>query len=94
MSETVTAPATIVIPKTLDSLLSPQFILLNEAMLLVGIVAGAVIWRGDASQINLVLGAVIGYGSAVMQFYFGSSRSSQAKDDVIASKVPAPEVKP
>lgn len=85
MSETTT-PATAAQAAN-DSLVNPQFILAAVTM---GIVAGtvaAVLIHGDDGNIKLVLGFVFGLGSGVGGFYFGSSKSSQAKDAVLASQV-------
>ncbi len=73
-----------------ESLLSPQFLLGAGILAIVAAVSAAVIYRGDAAQINLVLGAVFGLGSMASGFFFGSSKSSQGKDAVIAAKMAAP----
>jgi hypothetical protein len=71
-----------------DSLLSPQSIV---AIIILIIVAGTVLgvfWRGDAAIMNSIAGLVVGSGiGAVTGFYFGSSRSSQVKDVLLAQKV-------
>ena len=91
MSETTTTTPATVAQAANDSLVNPQFILAAVTM---GIVAGtvaAVLIHGDDGNIKLVLGFVFGLGSGVGGFYFGSSKSSQAKDAVLASQVvPAP----
>jgi hypothetical protein len=90
MSATTTPTAAVVAQEANDSLLSPQFILAGITM---GIVAGtvaAVLLHGDDGNIKLVLGFVFGLGSGVGGFYFGSSKSSQAKDAVLASQVTVP----
>lgn len=47
----------------------------------------------NASAVNLVLGTVLGWGGAAMTFYFGSSKSSAAKDATIAN-LTAPDKQP
>jgi uncharacterized membrane protein YfcA len=94
MSETVTSAvpsAAIVAQQSNDSLLSPQFILAGFTMAIVAGTVSAVLMHGDDGNIKLVLGFVFGMGSGVGAFYFGSSKSSQAKDAVLAEKItPAP----
>ena len=93
MSETTTTTPATAAQAANDSLVNPQFILAAVTM---GIVAGtvaAVLIHGDDGNIKLVLGFVFGLGSGVGGFYFGSSKSSQAKDAVLASQV-VPQVIP
>ncbi|HXJ61912.1 MAG TPA: hypothetical protein VNU68_35180 [Verrucomicrobiae bacterium] len=85
MSGTTPTPA-IVAASTNDSLISPQFILAGVTMAIVAGTVGAVLLHGDDGNIKLVLGFVFGLGSGVGGFYFGSSKSSQAKDAVIAAQ--------
>ena len=73
-----------------DSLLSPQFILAVATMAIVAGTVVAVLLHGDDGNIKLVLGFVFGMGSGVGAFYFGSSKSSQAKDAVLAGQVAPP----
>lgn len=87
MSETVTTttPAPTA-ATTNDSLTAPQFILGAVIMAIVGGTVAAVFAHGDDGNIKLVLGFVFGLGSSVGMFYFGSSKSSQTKDAVIAAQ--------
>lgn len=39
----------------------------------------------NASALNIVLGALIGWMTSTYQFYYGSTKTSQTKDDTIAS---------
>ena len=84
-------PAPVPPAVNVDSLRSPQFIIAIAFIAIVAGVLASVTYRGDAAQINLVLGFVFGVGTTVGGFYFGSSRSSQSKDATIAAHtVPAP----
>jgi hypothetical protein len=77
-----TAPATPV--SATNSLANPTFIMAIISMIVVASTAAVVLWRGDDGNIKLVLGFVLGsMGGPVIQFYFGSSKSSQAKDEKI-----------
>ena len=93
MSQTVPPPSTPPDPTPIppavnvDSLRSPQFIIAIAFIAIVAGVLASVTYRGDAAQINLVLGFVFGVGTTVGGFYFGSSRSSQSKDATIAAQV-------
>lgn len=89
MSGTTTPPATpaAAAQEASDSLLTPQFILAGVTMAIVAGTVGAVLLHGDDGNIKLVLGFVFGLGSGVGGFYFGSSKSSQAKDAVLAAQV-------
>lgn len=83
MSETTTTPVT----QSVDTLWSPQTVV---ALCFTAIVASAlfgVFWRGDVPTIQLVIGLVMGYGSAITGFYFGSSKGSQNKDAALAASV-------
>lgn len=73
-----------------DSLLSPQFILAGATMAIVAGTVAAVLLHGDDGNIKLVLGFIFGMGSGVGSFYFGSSKSSQTKDAVIAATIVTP----
>ena len=67
-------------PAKSGGLITPQFILGGVVSLMVWAVSAAVIWRGDAAQINLVLGAVFGFGGMVFGHYFGSSNANTPKE--------------
>jgi hypothetical protein len=88
VSETIT-PA-IAVQQANDSLINPQFILAAATMLIVAGTVAAVVWHGDDGNVKLVLGFVFGMGSGVGAFYFGSSKSSQSKDAVLAAQVSQP----
>lgn len=69
-------------PAPSESLKSPQFIVAMIAMLIAAGVIGRVLWSGDAQNINLIIGiAVGGMMMSVVNFYVGSSQSSQKKDE-------------
>lgn len=70
-----------------DSLMSPQFLLAIGYTVVTAIAVIWVFWQGDDGNIKLVLGFVFGsFASPVSQFFFGSSKSSQAKDATIAAQ--------
>lgn len=73
-----------------DSLMSPQVLLGTYGLTIMAAVSAAVVYRGDAAQINLVLGAVFALGGVISNFFFGSSKSSQTKDATIAQLSGAP----
>lgn len=91
MSETITQAPITTVQQANDSLINPQFILAAVTMLIVAGTVAAVVWHGDDGNVKLVLGFVFGMGSGVGAFYFGSSKSSQSKDAVLASQV-APQI--
>ena len=41
--------------------------------------------QANASALNIVLGALIGWMGSTYQFYYGSTKTSQVKDDAIAN---------
>lgn len=100
MSATLTPPApaapaagptpTVSSPQEIanDSLKSPQFILACVTYAIVACTVGAILYHGDDGNIKLVLGFVFGLGSGAGGFYFGSSKSSQAKDATLAAQLP------
>ncbi len=92
MSETTTTalPAAVTAQEHNDSLINPQFILAAVTMAIVAGTVAAVLLHGDDGNIKLVLGFVFGLGSGVGGFYFGSSKSSQNKDAVLAAQVTPP----
>ena len=63
-----------------DDWRSTQSLVAFMAMLIVAGSVAAVFWHGDAQLIGQTVGGVLAIGSAVVGFYFGSSRGSQAKD--------------
>lgn len=90
MSQTISQPPVVAAQQANDSLTSPQFILASITMAIVAGTVAAVLFHGDDGNIKLVLGFVFGLGSGVGGFYFGSSKSSQAKDAVLAAQVAPP----
>ena len=58
-------------------------------LVLVAAALGYAVVRGPApssATVALIIGGVIGYGATVVQWYFGSSRSSAAKDATIRAQ--------
>jgi len=49
----------------------------------------AAIMLHNDSMLNIVAGAIVANAGAVVQFWVGSSHSSQTKDETIASQLPA-----
>lgn len=41
--------------------------------------------EGNAAPMNIVLGAVLGWVGSAYAFFYGSTKTSQTKDDTIAS---------
>jgi hypothetical protein len=65
-----------------EPILTAQTIIAMAGILMVAGTIIAVFLKGDAATQQLVVGFVMGtFGSSVFQFYFGSSRGSQRKDD-------------
>jgi len=65
----------------------PGWVRVGLAFALVGLLAATLILsfiQDDAGTRNLVVGAILGYVAAVVQYFFGSSDSSRKKDDTIA----------
>ncbi len=58
-----------------------MFVLMSAAL------AVTVFVHDDANR-NLVIGTIIGQFVTVIQFYVGSSSSSQKKDEIIAQSLP------
>lgn len=76
-----------------NSLLNPTFIMALLSMFIVAATVGVVLWKGDDGNTKLVLGFVLGsMGGGVVSFYFGSSKSSQAKDEAMIKVPPATPV--
>lgn len=48
-------------------------------------VAGVFLW-GTPETRSQTIGGVLGFGGAIIGFYFGASRGSQKKDEVIAAQ--------
>lgn len=70
-----------------DSLTAQQFIMGMYAMTIVAMTVGAVFWRGNDSAINVALGFVFGsMGAGVIGFFFGSSKGSQSKDNILVAQ--------
>lgn len=87
MSDTQTpSPAPVVPVSATNSLLNPTFIMAIVSMLIVAVTVAVVLWKGDDGDTKLVLGFVLGsMGAGVVSFYFGSSKSSQAKDEALVT---------
>ena len=83
MSDT---PATKTSPPS-DSLRSPQFILAMYAMTIVAGTVVGIFLKNNEGLLNIGVGFIFGtLAAGVIGFYFGSSKGSQAKDDVIAAQ--------
>lgn len=67
-----------------DPLLTPQTIIATVTMLVFAGTVVAVFNYGSAETISQVVGGVTGLAGMVISFFFGSSRSSQAKDQTSA----------
>jgi lipopolysaccharide export LptBFGC system permease protein LptF len=54
------------------------------------LVALAVAWYSkNDGAIQILIGAIVANGTTVVNFYMGSSRSSQKKDETIAAQLPS-----
>ena len=84
MSETTTTPVT----QSVDNLWSPQTLVALYGITIVAAAIAGVFIKGDVPTIQLVIGVVLGYGSAVFSFYFGSSKGSQNKDAALIAATP------
>lgn len=51
---------------------------------------GLAYWKQDSASINILVGAIVAMANTVVGYYFGSSRSSTAKDATIAQIALAP----
>jgi uncharacterized membrane protein YjjB (DUF3815 family) len=70
----------------------PWYVRVLLAFTLVGLLATTLVFsfiENDAGTRNLVVGAILGYVAAVVQFYFGSSEGSRTKDDTLAAATAA-----
>lgn len=73
--------------QSVDNLWSPQTLVALYGITIVAAAIAGVFIKGDVPTIQLVIGVVLGYGSAVFSFYFGSSKGSQNKDAALAASV-------
>lgn len=78
--------------KTPEPLLTAQFIIALCGLVILALTLTGVFLIKDLSPLQgTIAGAVVsGIMGSIMQFFFGSSKSSQGKDDLIASKIPNP----
>lgn len=70
----------------------PWYVRVGLAFSLVSLLATTLILsfiEKDAGTRNLVVGAILGYVAAVVQYYFGSSEGSRKKDDTLATATAA-----
>jgi type II secretory pathway pseudopilin PulG len=66
----------------------PWYVRIGLAVVIIGLLAATLILsfvHDDAGTRNLVVGAVLTYAGAIIQYYFGSSESSRNKDDTIGA---------
>lgn len=90
MSESVTPAETAAAQAASnDSLMNPQFLLATFTMLIVAGMVAAIMWKGDDGNIKLVIGYVFGAATTISSFFFGSSKSSQAKDTALVAQLPS-----
>ena len=68
------------------TLLTPQTLIGYMGMGIAGAVVGAVMVWGDPQTKSQTIGAVLGIMGMIVGFYFGSSSSSQSKDETIARR--------
>ncbi len=81
MSETSPQPGPLA-----SSLRDPQSVIAIYGMTIVAAcVAGVFVW-GTPETRSQTIGGVLSFGSGIMGFYFGASRGSQKKDEVIAAQ--------
>lgn len=74
-------PVAAAVPPPEPLLTAQTLIALAGVVMVAGTIIG-VFLKGDPPTLQLVVGLVMGtFGSSIFQFYFGSSRSSQRKDD-------------
>ena len=84
MSATTITPPTVPPP---EQLLTPQTIIALIGLAIVAGTVSATFWKGDPATQQLVTGVVLGtFGAAIFNFYFGSSKGSQAKDAQATAK--------
>jgi len=75
-------------PVATDSLWSPQTIVGLVAMAITAGTIGAIFMVGDKPTIAQTVGGVMTLAGTVVGFYFGSSKGSQSKDNLIAASTP------
>ncbi len=79
-----------------EKLTSPQSVIALAVLAIVVGVLAIVAYRGNDELLGNVVAFILGGGlSSVTQFYFGSAKGSQAKDQTIAQlATPSPPVAP
>lgn len=82
MSDTTPPPASLNEIKTPAGLVS----IYSLTLLMAGL--GVACYLKNETAINLIIGAIITNAGTVVNYYMGSSRSSQTKDAVIAGQLP------
>jgi hypothetical protein len=65
--------------------------LINLAMGIVGLLFFVAIPPPNVSTLNIVAGIILGWGSAVVAFYFGDSKKSAQQQDTINTLAQGPE---
>lgn len=77
-------------PKLPEPLITGQFIIgIFALVILTGTLVGVFLIKDLSPLQGTIAGSVVtGTLGAVLQFYFGSSKGSQAKDQVLAQQVP------
>jgi len=70
----------------------PWYVRVVLACVIIGLLATTLVFsfvQQDAGTQNLVVGAILTYAGAIIQFYFGSSEGSRNKDATIADATAA-----
>jgi|GEM_PF-1022244 len=65
--------------------------LITLAMMIVGLLFFIAIPKDNVSTLNIVTGIILGWGSAVVAFYFGDSKKSSQQQDTINSLAQKPD---
>lgn len=66
----------------------PWYVRIGLACVIISLLATTLVFsfiQQDAGTQNLVVGAILTYAGAIIQFYFGSSEGSRKKDDTIGA---------
>jgi hypothetical protein len=72
----------------MKDLSTPTFLAIAGLVMIAGVLLllfFTAVPTANASALNIVLGALIGWMGSTYQFYYGSTKTSQTKDDTIAS---------
>jgi len=64
--------------------------LINLSMMIVGLLFFVQIPKDNVSTLNIVAGIILGWGSAVVAFYFGDSKKSAQQQDTINTLARSP----